>query len=296
MTDAAKILEVPAALITPCLDELAATERVIRESVPPSNGAETAPQVPAAYLPPFHAAERGLASALLRLLAARADRLAAFREVDWDKALASLRSRTGAPLAPEQEEAVRLALTSRVAMLTGGPGCGKSFTVRSVVALARAKGAKVVLAAPTGRAAKRLAELTGHEAATIHRLLQLRPGGEPSFDATTPLDADLVVVVDETSMVDLILANKLIKAVPLGAHLLLVGDVDPGTLGRRGGGAARPAHREHAACGAADQDLPAGPAHPAGQQAGRPAAGDGLRRSGRAYLSGGVFDVLSAQA
>jgi exodeoxyribonuclease V alpha subunit len=156
---------------------------------PPSNGAETAPQVPAAYLPPFHAAERGLASALLCLLAARADRLAAFREVDWDKALASLRSRTGAPLA-------------------------------------RAKGAKVVLAAPTGRAAKRLAELTGHEAATIHRLLQLRPGGEPSFDATTPLDADLVVVVDETSMVDLILANKLIKAVPLGAHLLLVGDVD----------------------------------------------------------------------
>ena len=82
-----------------------------------------------------------------------------------------------------------------------------------------------MLAAPTGRAAKRLAELTGHEAATIHRLLQLRPGGEPSFDTTTPLDAGLVVV-DETSMVDLILANKLIKAVPLGAHLPLVGDVD----------------------------------------------------------------------
>ena len=120
---------------------------------------------------------------------------------------------------------MRLALTSRVAVLTGGPGCGKSFTVRSVVELARAKGAKVVLAAPTGRAAKRLAELTGHEAATIHRLLQLRPGGEPSFDATSPLDADLVVV-DETSMVDVILANKLVKAVPPGAHLLLVGDVD----------------------------------------------------------------------
>ena len=112
-----------------------------------------------------------------------------------------------------------------MAVLTGGPGCGKSFTVRSVVELARAKGAKVVLAAPTGRAAKRLAELTGHEAATIHRLLQLRPGGEPSFDATSPLDADLVVV-DETSMVDVILANKLVKAVPPGAHLLLVGDVD----------------------------------------------------------------------
>ncbi len=225
--DAAKILEVPAELITPCLDELAAAEGVIRESVPAasSDGAETAPQVPAVYLPPFLAAERALSSALLRLLAAPADRLAAFRDVDWDKALTWLRSRTGTPLAPEQEEAVRLALTSRVAVLTGGPGCGKSFTVRSVVALARARGARVVLAAPTGRAAKRLAELTGHEAATIHRLLQLRPGGEPSFDASSPLDADLVVV-DETSMVDLILANKLVKAVPPGAHLLLVGDVD----------------------------------------------------------------------
>jgi exodeoxyribonuclease V alpha subunit len=229
MADAAKILEVPAELITPCLDELAAAEGVIRESVPATAAAPdqagTAPQVPAVYLPPFLMAERALSAALLRLLASRADRLAAFREVDWDKALAWLRSRTGAPLAPEQEEAVRLALTSRVAVLTGGPGCGKSFTVRSVVALARARGARIVLAAPTGRAAKRLAELTGHEAATIHRLLQLRPGGEPSFDATTPLDADLVVV-DETSMVDLILANKLVKAVPPGAHLLLVGDVD----------------------------------------------------------------------
>jgi exodeoxyribonuclease V alpha subunit len=223
IADAAKILEVPAEMIAPCLDELAAAEGVIREDVPA--GSSTASQVPAVYLPPFYMAERSLAAALLRLHAARADRLAAFAGVDWDKALAWLRGRTGAPLAPEQEQAVRLALTSRVAVLTGGPGCGKSFTVRSVVALARAKGARVVLAAPTGRAAKRLAELTGHDAATIHRLLQLRPGGEPSFDAASPLDADLVVV-DETSMVDVILANKLVKAVPPGAHLLLVGDVD----------------------------------------------------------------------
>jgi exodeoxyribonuclease V alpha subunit len=110
-------------------------------------------------------------------------------------------------------------------VLTGGPGCGKSFTVRSVVELARARNAKVVLAAPTGRAAKRLAELTGHEAATIHRLLKLQPGGDPEYDADHPLEADLVVI-DETSMVDVILANKLAKAVPPGAHLLLVGDVD----------------------------------------------------------------------
>jgi exodeoxyribonuclease V alpha subunit len=219
ITDAAKILEVPAEMISPCLDELAAAEGVVPEELPGS------PPVPAVYLPPFYHAERSVAAALLRLLSAAEDRLAGFASVDWDKALSWLRQRTGASLAPEQEEAVRLALTSRVAVLTGGPGCGKSFTVRSVVELARARRAKIVLVAPTGRAAKRLAELTRHEAATVHRLLQLRPGGDASFDADSPLDADLVVV-DETSMVDVILANKLIKAIPPGAHLLLVGDVD----------------------------------------------------------------------
>ena len=228
ITDAAKILDVPADLITPCLDELAAAEGVIREQVPAAARpapAEAAPQVPAVYLPPFYRAERSLARALLRLHAARPDKLSAFAAVDWDRAFGWLRGQTGSELAPEQADAVRLALTAKVAVLTGGPGCGKSFTVRSVVELARAKNAKVILAAPTGRAAKRLAELAGHDAATIHRLLQLRPGGDPSYDADHPLDANLVVV-DETSMVDVILANKLIKAVPPGAHLLLVGDVD----------------------------------------------------------------------
>jgi len=86
---------------------------------------------------------------------------------------------------------VRLALTAKVAVLTGGPGCGKSFAVRSVAELARARGARIVLAAPAGRAAGRLAGLTGREAAAIRRLLALRPGGEPSFDAGNPLDADL---------------------------------------------------------------------------------------------------------
>src|SRR5690606_887465 len=119
----------------------------------------------------------------------------------------------------------RHGLAGEVSVRAGGPGGGKSFTVRSGVELAAAKKAKIVLVAPTGRAAKRLAELTGHEAATVHRLLQLQPGGDPKFDQDNPLDADLVVV-DECSMVDLILANKLVKAIPRGAHLLLVGDVD----------------------------------------------------------------------
>jgi exodeoxyribonuclease V alpha subunit len=219
VTEAAKILAVGREMIGPCLDQLAAAEGVIRETV------HLGEQVPAVYLVPFHRAESSLASGLLGLLRAGQDRMVAFRRVDWGQALAWLRSRTGADLAPEQAQAVRLALTRRVAVLTGGPGCGKSFTVRSIVELAAAKQAKIVLVAPTGRAAKRLAELTGHDAATVHRLLQLQPGGDPKYDRDNPLDADLVVV-DEASMIDLILANKLIRALPPGAHLLLVGDVD----------------------------------------------------------------------
>ena len=157
--------------------------------------------------------------------AAPADRLPGFAGVDWDRALDWLHRRTGTELAPEQAAAVRLALTEKVAVLTGGPGCGKSFTVRSIVTLAAAKGAKIVLAAPTGRAAKRLTQLAGHDAVTVHRLLELRPGGDAAYDRDHPLDADLVVV-DEASMLDLLLANKLVKAIPPGAHLLLVGDVD----------------------------------------------------------------------
>jgi exodeoxyribonuclease V alpha subunit len=111
------------------------------------------------------------------------------------------------------------------AVLTGGPGCGKSFTVKSVIALAAARHTKIVLAAPAGRAAKWMTELTGHPAATVHRLLQLRPGGEPSYDQDRPLDAGLLVV-DEASMLDLILTNKLVKAIPPGGHLPLVGDVN----------------------------------------------------------------------
>ncbi|RST14480.1 ATP-dependent RecD-like DNA helicase [Streptomyces sp. WAC05374] len=222
--DAVKLLQVDTGLVIDCLAELVADEEeggVVRERVPGPEG-ET---VTAVYLVPFHRAEVSLAAQLRRLLRTEEDRMPAFRDVAWDKALAWLADRTGAELAPEQEEAVRLALTRKVAVLTGGPGCGKSFTVRSIVELARAKRAKVLLAAPTGRAAKRLAELTGAEASTVHRLLELKPGGDAAYDRDRPLDADLVVV-DEASMLDLLLANKLVKAVAPGAHLLLVGDVD----------------------------------------------------------------------
>lgn len=223
IADAVKLLQVDTGLVIECLAELAAEEEgVVRETVP---GPEDGQPVTGVYLVPFHRAELSLSAQLSRLLRCDEDRLSAFADIDWEKALGWLAGRTGADLAPEQREAVRLALTGKVAVLTGGPGCGKSFTVRSVVELARAKRAKVVLAAPTGRAAKRLAELTGAEASTVHRLLELRPGGDAAYDRDRPLDADLVVV-DEASMLDLLLANKLAKAVPPGAHLLLVGDVD----------------------------------------------------------------------
>jgi len=222
--EATKILQVDHELIGPCLDALVAEEGVVREQLPASDD-PTASTVPAVYLVPFHRAERSLAGGLTNLLNSTQERLPAFTQVDWQKALGWLQSRTGQLLASGQQDAVTLALTSKVAVLTGGPGCGKSFTVRSVVELATAKKATIVLAAPTGRAAKRLAELTCHEASTVHRLLELQPGGDPKYDRDHPLDADLVVV-DECSMMDVILANKLIKAIPDGAHLLLVGDVD----------------------------------------------------------------------
>ncbi|ABW14288.1 helicase, RecD/TraA family [Parafrankia sp. EAN1pec] len=222
IADAVRILGVDTGAVIEGLGELITEEGVVREDVP---GEDPEQPVAAVYLVPFHRAEISVAGQLLRLLRADEDRLAAFAAVDWEKALGWLHTRTGTELAAAQREAVTLALTSRVAVLTGGPGCGKSFTVRSVVELARARRAKVVLTAPTGRAAKRLAELTGHEASTVHRLLELRPGGDAAYDRDRPLDADLVVV-DEASMVDLLLMNKLVKAVPPGGHLLLVGDVD----------------------------------------------------------------------
>ncbi|MFD5617365.1 ATP-dependent RecD-like DNA helicase [Streptomyces yangpuensis] len=224
IADGVKLLQVDTGLVIECLAELAADpEGVVRESVPDPQGGPD--PLTAVYLVPFHRAELSLVGQVRRLLHAEDDRMPSFQDVDWDRALGWLAGRTGATLAPEQRDAVRLALTRKVAVLTGGPGCGKSFTVRSIVELARAKKARVVLAAPTGRAAKRLSELTGAEASTVHRLLELKPGGDAAYDRDRPLDADLVVV-DEASMLDLLLANKLVKAVAPGAHLLLVGDVD----------------------------------------------------------------------
>ncbi len=179
----------------------------------------------AVYLVPLFQAERRLAERLRTLLTAPADRLALFQRVDFERAFAWLAERHGLILTAEQRLAVRRALTSKVSVITGGPGTGKTTTIQALLTLLRAKRCSALLAAPTGRAARRLTEVTGVPARTIHRLLALRPGGEALYDAQNPLLADCIVV-DEASMLDVLLANALVKAVPPDAHLVLVGDVD----------------------------------------------------------------------
>jgi len=130
-------------------------------------------------------------------------------------------------LAPQQYSAIQAALTHRLTILTGGPGTGKTTTMRTLLNICEQERYRVVLAAPTGRAAKRLAETTGREAKTLHRLLEFKPAEGMAFhrNADNPLEGDLLIV-DEASMLDLLLTNHLLKAIPPGMHLLLVGDVD----------------------------------------------------------------------
>ena len=172
------------------------------------------------FLPPIRRAEVEVASRLARLARGKAE----YPEIDADKAIAWLKEKKSIDLAPSQAEALRRALYSRVLVITGGPGVGKTTLVNSILTLLRAKQVKCLLCAPTGRAAKRLSESTGLEAKTIHRLLEYQNSGF-SRNASNPLDCDLLVA-DETSMMDVQLMSKLLQALPARAHLILVGDVD----------------------------------------------------------------------
>lgn len=184
----------------------------------------------AIYLTPLYFSEVGVAGRIQRLLHEGESRLAIFRRYGpppWEATLASLEQTNGFALAPQQRQAVQTALTCRLSVLTGGPGTGKTTTVRTILQLCERKGRRVLLAAPTGRAAKRLGETTGREARTIHRLLEFKPADGLTFQRheENPLEGDLLIV-DEASMLDTVLTNSLLKAVAPGMHLLLVGDVD----------------------------------------------------------------------
>ena len=241
VTEAAELLDVDPILIPPAIERLAKSERVRQEVVPfePALGegqpaddirgddyrfdlplavGET-PGVygqPAVYLTPLYYGEIGVARRLADLAAAMPSRLSdlppAFIQLDPE-------------LSEEQQAAVRTALSHPVSILTGGPGTGKTTCLKALIAVLEGAGKSFALASPTGRAAKRLAEASGHPASTLHRLLGFSPGEGFKFNQENPLDVDLLVV-DEASMLDLLLANNLFKALRPGSHLLLVGDVD----------------------------------------------------------------------
>ena len=176
------------------------------------------------YLPALHRSERGAASRLGRLLAGGG--LPPWGDIDPEKAIPWAEQRVGFTLSGSQRAAAARTIRERVTVITGGPGVGKTTIVNAVLHIVRAKGVRVRLCAPTGRAAKRLAESTGLEASTIHRLLEFDPTtGGFRHGVDHPLDTDFVVV-DEVSMVDVVLANQLFRAVPEHAALLLVGDSD----------------------------------------------------------------------
>src|SRR6266481_3941317 len=210
---AVELLEVPGELIQTALDLELAERTVITDTV-----GETA----CVFLAGLYRAEQVIAERILRL----ANGTLPWPYIDPEKALPWIEQKTGLSLAQSQIAAIRQALLSKVLVITGGPGVGKTTIVNSILRILAAKGVSLLLCAPTGRAAKRMTEATGFEAKTIHRLLEVDPkGGGFKRGGDNPLDCDLLVV-DGTSMVDVMLMQALMKAVPDTAALLIVGDID----------------------------------------------------------------------
>jgi len=210
---AEKLLEVPQDLTRTALDLELADGTVI---------ADRLGEIDRIFLAGLHRAERAIAEHLLTLCNGKLP----WASIDADKAIPWIEQRTGLTLAESQRTAVGLALASKVLVITGGPGVGKTTIVNAILRVLAAKSFRLLLCAPTERAAKRINEATGFEAKTIHRLLEVDPkGGGFRRGTDNPLDCDLLVV-DETSMVDVPLMNALLKAVPDKAALLVVGDVD----------------------------------------------------------------------
>ena len=211
---AVKILEIPEPIIETALNGEIGEERLVQREQPDGQRL--------VYLASLDASERGLARNLVQLLT----KPHPCPGIDVPKAIEWAEKRLGITLATAQKKALELVTKSKVMVITGGPGVGKTTLVNAIVKVFHAKKLKVVLCAPTGRAAKRMAETASMTAKTIHRLLEFDPiTARFKHDAENPLDGD-VFVVDETSMIDLVLAHQLVRAIPSQAALILVGDVD----------------------------------------------------------------------
>ena len=207
------LLDVKEELLSATLDEMILAEDVKTEEIP-----ETGED--AIYLPPFFFSEIGTARRLREIFSAPKQLTLKTEGLE-----SRIRQKTSMAYDETQMKAIRTALESKILILTGGPGTGKTSTTRGIITAFREAGARILLAAPTGRAAKRLSETTGMEAKTVHRLLEVKPPEGYQRNESNPLEGD-VLIVDECSMIDLLLIHNLLKAVPDCMTLILVGDVD----------------------------------------------------------------------
>lgn len=222
---AGKLLEAEESTLIMTLDEMLRVRDLIQE---------VTSEEEAIYLPPFYYAEIGTAGKLLKLASEpAADRLwtqlAIARQTTANPNLSVDVSRIEQSVNMKYDEvqadAIRQAASAKVMILTGGPGTGKTTTTQGIIAAFRTYGLRILLAAPTGRAAKRMTEATGLEAKTIHRLLEFKPPEGYQKNEEQPLEGD-VLIVDECSMIDIVLMNSLLKAIPAGMRLIMVGDID----------------------------------------------------------------------
>ncbi len=215
--EAANLLAVKEEQVVYAVERLEAAEQVKCEAL----DEQAADAGPAVYLTPFFFSEVGVTNRLRQMVETAGTRLASFRANELLPTIPNL----DLQLSAQQQQAVAAALTHKVTVLTGGPGTGKTTALRTLIQALQSYGHSFALASPTGRAAKRLSEATRQPAKTIHRLLEYSPAGGFQRNQDNPLDVDMVVI-DEASMLDLVLTNHLLKAIDPSSHLLLVGDVD----------------------------------------------------------------------
>ncbi|WP_022947763.1 SF1B family DNA helicase RecD2 [Methylohalobius crimeensis] len=219
VSEACQLLEIQEATIAEAIDAELADDNLTADATSPDEAARSGELI---YLTPLYRAEVGCAEHLRRLMCG----MPPWGKIEAAKAIPWVEEKTGLTLSASQRQAVATMLDHKVSIVTGGPGVGKTTLVNSLLKILRAKHMWVLLCAPTGRAAKRLSETTGIEAKTIHRLLEFDPKAYRfKHDDTHPLEGDLLVI-DEASMMDVVLMNQLLKAVPDRAGVLVVGDVD----------------------------------------------------------------------